>query len=144
MTKSISLDFKILTWWWRWRKSERITIRIHPQGTLNICRKFHGNPSKSCWVRSNMHTTIPEKYLVCPNTQYVKYSMLKMPVTFCSMQAGILFLAWGSKFKAQCYDEVGRTNCMHTEGNNTYFVRTAAARTENKKKKYAIWNAAVH
>ena len=34
--------------------------------------------------------------------------------------------AQGSKFKAQCYDEVVCPNCMHTECNSTYFVRAAA------------------
>ncbi len=108
----------------------------------------------------NAHTTtlfnMPEKDSVCPNTYYVKsicQKCLLLSVAFCSMQASMLFwLFWptilcsdiwarGSKFK--CYDKVVCPSCMHTACNSTYFVRTAAVHMKSKKKKYAIWNAAV-
>ncbi len=27
-------------------------IAIHPEGTMNVCTTFHGNPSNGCWYFS--------------------------------------------------------------------------------------------
>lgn len=38
-------------YWWSWRESQRIikTSMIHPLGIMNVCSRFYGKISKSCW-----------------------------------------------------------------------------------------------
>lgn len=45
---------QMVTSWWHCRKSQMITnvSRVHPLGTIHVCRKSHCNPTNSCWVIS--------------------------------------------------------------------------------------------
>lgn len=50
-----------VTWWWRYMKGQRITevIRIHPEGNMNVCTIFRGNPFNSCKI---FHSQIPSSW----------------------------------------------------------------------------------
>ncbi len=41
----------MLTWWWRYMKSQRIirVITVPPEGNMNVWTTLHHNPYNSCW-----------------------------------------------------------------------------------------------